>query len=266
MSTNCGCPENQYNITTDCVPCEDTRCGSEMDAKCVIYRRGQYKGNTGLTCMGLSTNENLQTILEEIDDRLCDVVSSSLTFTNGLNKILNDVKLGGDLIENTLIDLDSFTLLITGEDFRFTDYTSARVDTPNGSFLFTDVDGKLNVGNFETAVVEVTDVLYEVPLTFDNGLTRTAGSPDNVRLGGDLEIATNIGAGNSDLEVISNSLHIRNHTAFGPTGFGAGESMKVRITQVRDVLAKNSFGLNTTLYNGASGNVSFSNIGKYIYK
>lgn len=210
FSTDCGCTQiNAYNLTADCIPCTDVRCGTEMDAKCVIYKRKQPAAYSNLTCIGLSTDVSLQEILEKIDDVLCSGLDE-ITYENGLNRVLNSVKLGGTLIEETTVTAPTgLGLNFTGTNVRFPTYYSGRTpDTINGTFLFTDPTGKLMLGSIEDMFDD-----YETELTFDNGLTRTI---NNTQLGGNLVEPTVIDAVN-EAGLIANDLWIKNNTAIGDT-------------------------------------------------
>lgn len=135
------------------------------------------------------------------------------TFTNGLTSLSNVIKWGGILNEETTINVSTYRLNFTGEDIRFPTYLSGRTpDTYNGTYLFTNNVGKLMVGDLEADVLDIVGD-YEVPLTFNNGLTRDIN--DLVQLGGDLEVPTIIGNTNSDEELVDNYLWIKNRTAFG---------------------------------------------------
>ncbi|XAI97406.1 hypothetical protein [Leptolyngbya phage Lbo-JY46] len=211
MAQNCGCTEIEvYNLTQDCIPCEDNRCSATLDSACVIYRDKQESFKSQLTCLGLSTGVSLQSILEKIDDVLCtiDNSQSDLLFENGLTRILNRVTLGGSLVENTTISLGSNVFSINGEDFRLTSYPNTRNDSSPLNMLFTTSTGRIQ----SALISSLQNNVFSSHLTFNNGLTRT----DNlVQLGGDLIKPTIIGETNSNSELNTNTLLIKNNVGIG---------------------------------------------------
>lgn len=64
----CNC-ESQQPFCDQCA--EDTRCTSKMDAQCVIYHFNTQIPSQ-LTCLGIPNGANLETILEAIDDLVCN--------------------------------------------------------------------------------------------------------------------------------------------------------------------------------------------------
>jgi hypothetical protein len=135
--------------------------------------------------------------------------TNPFTFNNGIGSNSGVVQLGSmPLLKNTTLDLATFIFDIDGEEVRFSDYPSTRTDSGAVNFLFTNSNGKLMSGQIDDLVGSV----FSEPLEFENGLTRTG---DLVELGGPLTKPTIIGSGNTQGELITNNLWIKNNTAIG---------------------------------------------------
>ncbi len=77
----------------------------QPDAQCVIYT------GANLSCIGATTNETLESILEKINDKFCDV-GVGLTFNNWISEDDGTVQFGGILVKNTSIDFDTFEVAV----------------------------------------------------------------------------------------------------------------------------------------------------------
>jgi hypothetical protein len=89
MANDCGCTEH----TVGCNSCSSQSCEQVL-----------YSG-PALSCSGINNHDNLCIALQKIDNTLCNPSSLSVTASNGLYKdvLLNDIRLGGPLIEATVI-------------------------------------------------------------------------------------------------------------------------------------------------------------------
>lgn len=116
-------------------------CGSNnpcsnglIDAGCIPYT------GVALPCLGVSTNERLDSILLKIDGFACDnTPSSTVSADNGLGYTYDNVtgnyniQFGGSLIQNTAFDLQGYNLNIT----------DVPVDVTSANFLTLDLSGNL---------------------------------------------------------------------------------------------------------------------------
>ena len=92
----------------------DVTCGAEpcpviLNATCVFYE------GEDLIYTGINNNDNLQTALQKIDAKFQDAAIGYI-FDNGIIQLNpgEPVKLGGNLIENTVIDSNGHTFTLTG--------------------------------------------------------------------------------------------------------------------------------------------------------
>jgi hypothetical protein len=66
---------------------------------------------------GIDTCTNICVALQEIDNTIGEIVSgSNVTASNGLTKVVNDIRLGGALTQTTVIATGPFDLTLTGID------------------------------------------------------------------------------------------------------------------------------------------------------
>jgi hypothetical protein len=129
----------------------------------------------------------------------------ALTFNNGLTRTSNTITLGGALTASTTITTASGKDLIVagGGNIQFSSLT--------GGLLKTNGSGVLSIATSGTD--------YESPLTFNNGLTRTAST---IKLGGTLTAATDIPLAGFDLTLSGSSGNV----AIGQTSTAARLDVK----------------------------------------
>jgi hypothetical protein len=109
MSCSPGTP--CYNTQTIYSGCADDPCNPNSRISCdgVVY------SGPNLICTGIEACDTLCTALQKIDDAICTSPGSSITANNGLLKTLNNIQLGGPLVQNTSIGTNpTNTLSITG--------------------------------------------------------------------------------------------------------------------------------------------------------
>lgn len=94
-----------------CEQCGDDHCLQEMDASCVVYHPLPSSNPSLLTCLGISNGTSVENILEEIDERLCQIsqtntpivaedtstINTTTTFVGGSYVVKGDVKLSADV-------------------------------------------------------------------------------------------------------------------------------------------------------------------------
>jgi hypothetical protein len=142
-----GCSDCQQGITIiPCINCTDStnKCGFKMDAECVFYNYQKQSEPSLLHNIGYPNNTNLKLILEKIDE-LLGVTGNIILANNGLNKTGNTIKLGGSLLNDTIIDTSIFNFSINGQgSIYFGNYPNTRSDTVIPiNLLYTDEDGQL---------------------------------------------------------------------------------------------------------------------------
>ena len=101
-------------------PCYNTTSSSSGDPcnpnNAVSCETVIYNGPT-LPTTGIDTCTNLCVALQEIDNAIGEIVSgSNVTASNGLTKVVNDIRLGGALTQTTVIATGPFDLTLTGID------------------------------------------------------------------------------------------------------------------------------------------------------
>jgi len=130
------------------VGCTAAPCPVILDSTCVFYSGGN------LVYTGINTNDNLQTALIKINNKFKDA-GLGYIFQNGIVQSApgQPVKLGGSLMENTLITSGGFTFGLTG-----TIEASSFITTGGTSSQFVKGDGSLDgtsyqpTGNYITAL------------------------------------------------------------------------------------------------------------------
>ena len=108
MSCSPGSP--CYNTSTNCAgdPCNPN---GSVSCETVIYN-GPALPNTGI-----DTCTNLCVALQEIDNTINQILTgSNITASNGLSKVVNDIRLGGPLTQSTTIATGPYDLILTGID------------------------------------------------------------------------------------------------------------------------------------------------------
>ena len=101
-------------------PCYNTTSSSSGDPcnpnNAVSCETVIYNGPT-LPTTGIDTCTNLCVALQEIDNAIGEIVSgSNVTASNGLTKVVNDIRLGGALTQSTTIATGPYDLILTGID------------------------------------------------------------------------------------------------------------------------------------------------------
>jgi len=139
-------------------------CPVYPDAHCVVYT-GQ-----SLSCIGASSNERLDDILEKINSALCNTTpGDTLEFNNGLTRTDDLVQLGGALVKNTEINLSGYCLSLVGVE----------EDLNISNILGLTTEGCLASTTTDQIIALVLDAV-----SADNGLTEN--TPGNIQLGGTL--------------------------------------------------------------------------------
>ncbi len=211
MSCSPGTP--CYNTEIIYSGCGNDPCNPNSRISCdgVVY------AGPNLPCTGIESCDTLCVALQKIDDSICNTPGSTVTANNGLNKVLNNIQLGGPLVTPTSIATSSTdTLSITG-----------LVIDPNPDYILTETS--LGVVRRTLASAIVSDV------TADNGLTKTL---NNIRLGGNLVTPTTIGVNGA------NTLSI--------TGLSTDSSPTFLLTETGGLIRKTPLGTvaNITASNG----------------
>lgn len=130
------------------ISCSAEPCPVILNSTCVYY------AGANLIYTGISTNDNLQLILQKIDNKFKDA-GLGYIFQNGVIQLSPGapVKLGGSLNQNTSIDSNGFTFALSG-----TIESSAFITTGGTSSQFVKGDGSLDsttyqiAGNYITAL------------------------------------------------------------------------------------------------------------------
>jgi hypothetical protein len=154
-------------ISTD--PCHEVKIGCAN----VIYN------STTLPNTGINTCDNLCVALQKIDNAIVNTPGYTVTASNGLRRVVNNIQLGGNLIEPTVVTATVFnTLAIEG-----------LVNDPLPDFIMTEtVIGVVRRISYNN-LAALTTASALATLTADNGLTKTG---TNIQLGGQLTIPTTI--------------------------------------------------------------------------
>ena len=157
------CNSTVLNPITGCGvdPCSTTKLSTDS-----IF----YTGPT-LSCSGIDTCTTVTEALQNLDYKICNPPAFTFTANNGLTKTVNNVQLGGPLIQQTVIGTTAGnSLVITG-----------LVSDPTPDFLVSqDSSGLLTKTAFSAVLGAITA---------SNGLTKVS---NDIRLGGALTGATTI--------------------------------------------------------------------------
>ncbi len=211
MSCSPGTP--CYNSEIVYSGCGNDPCNPNSRISCdgVVY------SGPNLPCTGVESCDTLCVALQKIDESICNTPGSTVTANNGLAKTLNNIQLGGPLVQSTVISTSSTnTLSITG-----------LVIDPTPDYILTET----SLGVVRKTLVSslVSDV------TANNGLTKTL---NNIRLGGNLVVPTTIGVNGS------NTLSI--------TGLSTDSSPTFLLTETGGLIRKASLStvVNITASNG----------------
>lgn len=130
------------------VGCTAAPCPVVLDSTCVFYSGGN------LIYTGINTNDNLQTALIKINNKFKDA-GLGYVFQNGIVQSApgQPVKLGGSLVENTLITSGGFIFGLTG-----TIEASAFITTGGTSSEFVKGDGSLDSTSYQVAGNYITSL------------------------------------------------------------------------------------------------------------
>lgn len=129
--------------------CSAVPCPVILSTTCVFYEGGN------LIYTGIVTNDSLQTALQKIDDKFHDA-AIGYAFTNGLVQSVpgDPVKLGGVLIEDTIITSSGFLLTFTGN------IQAAKFITSGGtSSQFLKGDGTLDSNSYQLSGNYITSLI-----------------------------------------------------------------------------------------------------------
>ena len=173
----------------------------------------------GYNWLGTSVSgESIQSILETLDSDI-QSVGGATTASNGLNKNINDIQLGGDLTSNVVIsgdtglydltmnDMKSLTLATTSGYSLVLDETSAIfTDTLNSKGLEYATDYSANFTNNSLITKAYVDA------NIGGGNTTTAGNGltmvgDSVELGGSLTQNTTIDGASGAYNFVVNDIN-----------------------------------------------------------
>lgn len=167
---SCGC-SNNINYPNGCGNSSCSSCNSCASVACeqVIY------SGPNLLCAGIDNEDNLCVALQKLDDAICNIPLTTVTASNGLYKNGSDIRMGGALIEPTVVSTNpTFTLSITG-----------LVSDPLPDYLVTQTTfGLLR----RTPTSTLTSNILAL-ITANNGITKTG---NNLQLGGTLIQPTTI--------------------------------------------------------------------------
>ena len=166
---SCGC-SNNVNYPCGCGSSSCTSCTS-VSCEQVIY------SGPNLVCSGIDNEDNLCVALQKLDDTICNIPLTTVTASNGLYKNGNDVRMGGALIEPTIIGTSvAYVLGITG-----------LVSDPIPDFILTQTT--IGVVRKTSAAALASTIIALI--TANNGITKTL---NNFQLGGALVQPTTITA------------------------------------------------------------------------
>lgn len=121
--------------------CAGPVCPIILDSTCVFY------SGANLIYTGINTNDSLQVALTKIDNKFRDS-GIGYAFQNGIIQSApgQPVKLGGSLVEDTIISSDTFNLTITGNLIA-----GAHITSGGTSSEFVKGDGSLDSGPYQPA-------------------------------------------------------------------------------------------------------------------
>jgi hypothetical protein len=128
--------------------CAGPVCPIILDSTCVFY------SGANLIYTGIRTNDSLQVALIKIDNKFRDS-GIGYAFQNGIIQSApgQPVKLGGSLVEDTIIDSQSFNLTVTGNLTA-----GAHVTSGGTSSQFVKGDGSLDNGPYQPGGNYITDL------------------------------------------------------------------------------------------------------------
>jgi hypothetical protein len=128
------------------VTCSAEPCPVILNATCVFYQ------GENLVYTGINTNDNLQTALEKIDAKFADA-SIGYIFDNGIIQSApgQPVRLGGSLVQNTVINSAGHTFQIIGSI-----QSGAFITTGGTSSQFVKGDGSLDSTSYQPSGSYIT--------------------------------------------------------------------------------------------------------------
>lgn len=167
---SCGCSNTSLPICG----CGSSSCNSCDSCTPTICEQVIYSG-PNLVCSGIDNNDNFCVALQKLDDAICNIPSISITASNGLYRTGNNIRMGGTLIEPTIIVTSIANVLgITG-----------LVSDPNPDFILTQT----TIGVVRKTPTSTLTSSILALITADNGITKTG---NNIQLGGTLIKPTTI--------------------------------------------------------------------------
>lgn len=196
------CNSTVLNPITGCGvdPCSTTKLSTDS-----IF----YTGPT-LSCSGIDTCTTVTEALQNLDYKICNPPAFTFTADNGLTKTVNNVQLGGPLIQQTVITTTaSNSLVITG-----------LVSDPTPDFLVSqDSSGLLTKTAFSAVLGAITA---------SNGLTKVS---NDIKLGGALTGATTITTTGTNTLTVA-GLVTDASPAFVITQASTGELVKTLVSSI----------------------------------
>jgi hypothetical protein len=128
------------------VTCSAEPCPVILNATCVFYQ------GENLVYTGINTNDNLETALQKIDAKFGDAFIGYI-FDNGVIQTApgQPVRLGGSLVQNTVINSAGYTFEITGSI-----ESGAFITTGGTSSQFVKGDGSLDSTSYQPAGSYIT--------------------------------------------------------------------------------------------------------------
>jgi len=128
------------------VTCSAEPCPVILNATCVFYQ------GENLVYTGINTNDNLETALQKIDAKFGDAFIGYI-FDNGVIQTApgQPVRLGGSLVQNTIINSAGYTFEITGSI-----ESGAFITTGGTSSQFVKGDGSLDSTSYQPAGSYIT--------------------------------------------------------------------------------------------------------------
>lgn len=180
MSCNPGTPCYTSTISNPTTACGIDQCNTTKFGTGNIFYTG-----SALSCSGISTCDSLTVALQKMDYALCNAIPNTITASNGLTKVADDIQLGGELIQQTSITTSfAYTLSLLGLVNDITpDY-----------FITQTSSGVIRKSSYSDIVDDISSTIIS-DITANNGLTKTGNT---IELGGTLISPTTIVTDNTN--------------------------------------------------------------------
>ena len=226
-------PYTPIDLNNPCIPCgqADSLCNEEI-TPCEGCLPPDYDNEgcivkTPFSCLKWTCEPNEQFDIQYGDDG-CEVIQKIINnvslevpyFINGLNRVLNNVKLGGLLVDPlTTIDLNGNQLNIQGSNIKFGSFpetTDNSLDVPPQNFLYTDTLGVLKsaplsvildsvVNSPELIATDSTSINFTTTGDLNHEITANiilaAGSPFSTTSGLNLSVQNGLRIDSSNLKL-----------------------------------------------------------------